>query len=86
VVVSRFFEAVPTIKAPGISILIAESALTNAARAADRLCAIARGEIIDEGGLARLRERGSHEGHPRLIEGAPPPTACVGAPPRRSCS
>jgi branched-chain amino acid transport system ATP-binding protein len=49
VVVSRFIEAVQKIKALGISLLIAESNLVNAARAVDRLYAIDRGEIIYEG-------------------------------------
>jgi branched-chain amino acid transport system ATP-binding protein len=49
VVVSRFIEAVKGIKAMGISLLIAESNLANAARIADRLYAIDRGEIIFEG-------------------------------------
>jgi branched-chain amino acid transport system ATP-binding protein len=49
VVVSRFIEAVVQIKAMGISVLIAESNLVNAARVADRLYAIDRGEIIFEG-------------------------------------
>ena len=49
VVVTRFIDAVRTIKAMGISILIAESNLVNAARVADRLYAIDRGEIIFEG-------------------------------------
>jgi branched-chain amino acid transport system ATP-binding protein len=49
VVVTRFIDAVRTIKGMGISILIAESNLVNAARVADRLYAIDRGEIIFEG-------------------------------------
>jgi branched-chain amino acid transport system ATP-binding protein len=49
VVVTRFIEAVRTIKAMGISVLIAESNLVNAARVCDRLYAIDRGEIIFEG-------------------------------------
>jgi branched-chain amino acid transport system ATP-binding protein len=49
VVVTRFIEAVKGIKAMGISLLIAESNLVNAARIADRLYAIDRGEIIFEG-------------------------------------
>jgi branched-chain amino acid transport system ATP-binding protein len=48
-VVGRFREAVATIKEMGISILIAESNLANAAAIADRLYAIDRGEIIFEG-------------------------------------
>jgi branched-chain amino acid transport system ATP-binding protein len=49
VVVTRFIEAVKTIKAMGISVLIAESHVTNATRVADRLYAIDRGEIIYHG-------------------------------------
>jgi len=49
VVVTRFIEAVRTIKAMGISVLIAESNLVNAARVCDRLYAIDRGEIIFQG-------------------------------------
>jgi branched-chain amino acid transport system ATP-binding protein len=49
VVVTRFIEAVRTIKGMGISLLIAESNVTNAARVADRLYAIDRGEILFEG-------------------------------------
>jgi branched-chain amino acid transport system ATP-binding protein len=49
VVVTRFIEAVRTIKAMGISVLIAESNLVNATRVCDRLYAIDRGEIIFEG-------------------------------------
>jgi ABC-type branched-subunit amino acid transport system ATPase component len=49
VVVTRFIEAVKSIKAMGISLLIAESNLVNAARIADRLYAIDRGEIIFDG-------------------------------------
>jgi len=49
VVVTRFIEAANRIKAMGISLLIAESNVTNAARVADRLYAIDRGEIIFEG-------------------------------------
>jgi len=49
VVVNRFREAVIKIKAMGISILIAESNLVTAARVADRLYAIDRGEIIFQG-------------------------------------
>jgi len=54
VVVSRFIEAVRAIKTMGISVLIAESHVANAARVADRLYAIDRGEII-------------YEGHPRNV-------------------
>jgi branched-chain amino acid transport system ATP-binding protein len=49
VVVNRFREAVLKIEELGISLLIAESNLMNAARIADRLYAIDRGEIIFEG-------------------------------------
>jgi branched-chain amino acid transport system ATP-binding protein len=49
VVVTRFIEAVRTIKSMGISVLIAESNLVNATRVADRLYAIDRGEIIFQG-------------------------------------
>jgi branched-chain amino acid transport system ATP-binding protein len=49
VVVQRFAEAVKQIKDMGISVLIAESNLVNAARVADRLYAIDRGDIIFEG-------------------------------------
>ena len=49
VVVQRFAEAVKQIKAMGISVLIAESNIVNAAKVADRLYAIDRGEIIFEG-------------------------------------
>ena len=49
VVVKRFRDAVLKIEDLGISLLIAESNLLNAARIADRLYAIDRGEIIFEG-------------------------------------
>jgi len=49
VVVTRFIDAVRTIKAMGISVLIAESNLVNATRVCDRIYAIDRGEIIFEG-------------------------------------
>jgi branched-chain amino acid transport system ATP-binding protein len=49
VIVTRFVEAARAIKAMGISLLIAESNLTTAARIADRLYAIDRGEIIFAG-------------------------------------
>ncbi len=49
VVVSRFVDAAKRIKALGVSLLIAESNLMTAARLADRLYAIDRGEIIFEG-------------------------------------
>jgi ABC-type branched-subunit amino acid transport system ATPase component len=49
VVVTRLIEAVRTIKGMGVSLLIAESNVTNATRVADRLYAIDRGEILFEG-------------------------------------
>ena len=49
VVVTRFIDAVRTIKGMGVSLLIAESNVTNAVRVADRLYAIDRGEILFEG-------------------------------------
>ncbi|HBH02905.1 MAG TPA: ABC transporter ATP-binding protein [Candidatus Rokubacteria bacterium] len=49
VVVTRLVEAAKRIKAMGISLLIAESNVTNATRVADRLYAIDRGEIIFQG-------------------------------------
>ena len=49
VVVNRFAEVVKQIKAMGISVLIAESNLVHAAKVADRLYAIDRGEMIFEG-------------------------------------
>jgi branched-chain amino acid transport system ATP-binding protein len=54
VVVTRFIEAVKQIKAMGVSLLIAESNLTTAARVADRLYAIDRGEIIFAGEPGRV--------------------------------
>jgi branched-chain amino acid transport system ATP-binding protein len=56
VVVTRFIEAVKKIKQMGISVLIAESNLTNARRVADRLYAIDRGEIIYAGDPGRVFE------------------------------
>jgi len=56
VVVSRFIDAAKRIKAMGVSLLIAESNLMTAARVADRLYAIDRGEIIFEGSPARAFE------------------------------
>ena len=56
VVVTRLIEAVQRIKELKISVLIAESNLTNARRVADRLYAIDRGEIIYEGDPARVFE------------------------------
>jgi branched-chain amino acid transport system ATP-binding protein len=57
VVVTRFIEAVRAIKGMGVSVLIAESNVTNAARVADRLYAIDRGEIVFEGAPADARQR-----------------------------
>jgi ABC-type branched-subunit amino acid transport system ATPase component len=54
VVVTRFIEAVRTIKALGVAVLIAESHVQNAGRIADRLYAIDRGEIIFTGRPAEL--------------------------------
>ena len=48
-VVKRFREAVMTIKAMGISLLIAESNLVSAAAIADRLYVVDRGEILFSG-------------------------------------
>jgi branched-chain amino acid transport system ATP-binding protein len=48
-VVKRFREAVMTIKAMGISLLIAESNLVSAAAIADRLYVVDRGEILFAG-------------------------------------
>jgi branched-chain amino acid transport system ATP-binding protein len=48
-VVKRFREAVMTIKAMGISLLIAESNLMSAAAIADRLYVVDRGEIVFHG-------------------------------------
>jgi branched-chain amino acid transport system ATP-binding protein len=48
-VVKRFREAVMTIKAMGISLLIAESNLVSAAAIADRLYVVDRGEILFTG-------------------------------------
>jgi len=48
-VVKRFREAVMTIKAMGISLLIAESNLVSAAEIADRLYVVDRGEILFSG-------------------------------------
>ena len=66
VVVTRFIEAVRTIKGMGISVLIAESNLVNAARVCDRLYAIDRGEIIFEG---NPRDVFSNEDVMRTIRG-----------------
>ena len=56
VVVKRFRDAMRKIEDFGISLLIAESNLVNAARVADRLYAIDRGEIIFEGKPAQALE------------------------------
>ena len=48
-VVKRFREAVMTIKAMGVSLLIAESNLVRAAAIADRLYVVDRGEIVFHG-------------------------------------
>ena len=56
VIVKRFRDAVLKIEDLGISLLIAESNLVNAARIADRLHAIDRGEIIFEGEPGRAFE------------------------------
>jgi branched-chain amino acid transport system ATP-binding protein len=56
VVVTRFIEAVRTVKGMGVSVLIAESNLLNATRVADRLYAIDRGEIIFQGPPAGVFE------------------------------
>ncbi len=56
VIVGRFIEAAKRIKAMGVSLLVAESNLMTAARVADRLYAIDRGEIIFEGAPARAFE------------------------------
>ena len=56
VVVTRFIDAVQKIKDMGIALLIAESNLMTAARVADRLYAIDRGEIIFEGAPRRAFE------------------------------
>jgi branched-chain amino acid transport system ATP-binding protein len=53
-VVTRFAEAVRKIQAMGISMLIAESNVMSAARVADRLYVIDRGEIIFEGTPAEV--------------------------------
>ena len=66
VVVTRFIEAVRTIKSMGISVLIAESNLVNATRVADRLYAIDRGEIIFHG---NPREVFANEDVMRTIRG-----------------
>jgi branched-chain amino acid transport system ATP-binding protein len=70
VVVKRFRDAVLKIEDLGISLLIAESNLANAARIADRLYAIDRGEIIFEGKPHLLSRR-----WPARLRDAPPPLA-----------
>lgn len=57
VVVNRFADAVRTIKAMGISLLIAESNVITAAKVADRLYVVDRGEIIFEGTPAEVFEQ-----------------------------
>jgi len=54
VVVHRFADAVRKIKAMGISLLVAESNIMTAAKVADRLYVIDRGEIIFEGTPAEV--------------------------------
>lgn len=54
VVVNRFADAVRKIKDMAISLLIAESNVATAARVADRLYVIDRGEIIFEGTPAEV--------------------------------
>ena len=66
VVVNRFADAVQKIKAIGISLLIAESNVMTAARVADRLYVIDRGEIIFEG---RPAEVFKDEGVMQMIRG-----------------
>jgi branched-chain amino acid transport system ATP-binding protein len=66
VVVTRFIEAAKRIKQMGISLLVAESNLATAARVADRLYAIDRGEIIFEGDPASAL---AHEDVMRTIRG-----------------
>jgi branched-chain amino acid transport system ATP-binding protein len=48
-VVNRFADAVQKIKAMGISLLIAESNIMTAAKVAERLYVIDRGQILFEG-------------------------------------
>ena len=66
VVVKRFREAVMTIKGMGISLLLAESNLVNAAAIADRLYVIDRGEIIYQG---TPKEALASEGVMRALRG-----------------
>src|SRR5437588_498407 len=65
-VVNRFADAVRKIQAMGISMLIAESNVMSAAKVADRLCVIDRGEIIFDGTPAEVFR---HEGVMRTIRG-----------------
>jgi len=65
-VVNRFADAVRKIQAMGISMLIAESNVMSAAKVADRLYVIDRGEIIFDGTPA---EAFRHEGVMRTIRG-----------------
>ncbi len=66
VVVNRFAEAVRKIKAMGISLLVAESNVMTAAKVADRLYVIDRGEIIFEGTPA---DAFKHDGVMQTIRG-----------------
>ncbi len=54
VVVNRFADAVRKIKVMGISLLVAESNVMTAAKVADRLYVIDRGEILFEGTPAEV--------------------------------
>src|SRR5437588_612792 len=65
-VVNRFADAVRKIQAMGISMLIAESNVMSAAKVADRLYVIDRGEIIFDGTPAEVFR---HEGVMRTIRG-----------------
>jgi branched-chain amino acid transport system ATP-binding protein len=56
VVVSRFSDAVAKIKQMGVAVLMAESHLAAAARVADRIYAIDRGEIIFHGTAKDFRQ------------------------------
>ncbi len=66
VVVNRFADAVRKIQAMGISMLIAESNVMSAAKVADRLYVIDRGEIIFDGTPAEVFK---HEGVMQTIRG-----------------
>lgn len=66
VVVNRFAEAVRKIKGMGISLLIAESNVMSAAKVADRLYVIDRGEIVFQGTPAEVFK---HEGVMQTIRG-----------------